>query len=192
MREGGDLYFAPGVRFADVTLDDVSFVNHLRDRINGFYLEPARLCVAKEHAFAAGLLLVSTIDFLARLHLSAEELTEQKSVGSEFQFFVRRGLPSFESKALAQKLYYDFRNGLSHEARIKNAGEFSFEKQQTVCVVDGRLCVNPRYLLIEVETALTGCMRSLSTNLEKRTKVAVRLREHFGDEFELVERGRAV
>jgi hypothetical protein len=72
MREGDDLFFAPGVRFGDVDLIGPDLAEQYRARINGFYLVPAQLCVERGYAFAASLLLVSTIDLMAGLHHSAE------------------------------------------------------------------------------------------------------------------------
>src|ERR1700733_9690935 len=68
MRQGDDLFFAPGVRFSEVDLTGPALTKQYRARIEGLYLGPARLCIDQNYAFAAGLLLVSTIDFMAGLH----------------------------------------------------------------------------------------------------------------------------
>ncbi len=44
----------------------------------------------------------------------------------------RDGLTSFASDELAARFYDDFRNGLVHEAKIKQGGQFSLELQSTV------------------------------------------------------------
>ena len=190
MRKGDDLYFAPDVLFTEVNLGDISFVNHLRKRIDGYYFAPTRLCIAQGHAFGAGVLLVSTIDFLAGLHRSADELSD-RPVGRDFRGFVRSQLPSFRSQDLAQRLWDDFRNGLTHEARIKNAGEFSFDRKQTVCLAGGRLCINPHHLLEEVEAALQRSMDTLVSDEAQRQDAAARLRTLFTVEFWIVQRARA-
>ena len=189
MREGDDLFFAPGVRFAEVALSGPELVDQLRRRIDGFYLTPARLCIDHGHAFAAGLLIVSTIDFLAGLHHSAQAL-KTRNVGADFCTFVRSKLPSFASRDVAQRLYNEFRNGLTHEARIKNAGEFSFDWDQTVRLVRGRLCINPTFLLKEIEVALERRLQKLIRSEEERRAVAERLRDLFSKEFGIVERAR--
>ena len=189
MREGDDLFFAPGVRFSDVDLLGPRLAEHYRARIYGFNLDPARLCIHHGYAFAAGLLLVSTIDFMAGLHHSAEAL-DGREVGDDFRRFARQKLRSFASDDLARRLYSHFRNGLSHEARMKNGGEFSFNWRQTVRQLGGRLCINPANLLEEVEEALERQLAELSENNAMRAQAAERLRTLFAREFGIIERGR--
>jgi hypothetical protein len=83
---------------------------------------------------------------MAGLHHSANRLAHRK-VGDDFRRFARQQLPSFVSDDLTQQLYDEFRNGLSHEARIKNRGGFSFDRPRTVRDLGERLCINPAYLL---------------------------------------------
>ena len=189
MREGDDLYFAPGIRFSDVDLIGHALADHYRARIDGFYLAPTRLCIEHRYAFAAGLLLVSTIDFMAGLHHSADGLAD-RSVGADFRRFARLELQSFHTGDLAQRLYDEFRNGLTHEARIKNAGEFSFDWPQTVRLAGGRLCINPAELLREVEWALDRQITELHRDSVKRQKAADRLRALFAREFGIVQEAR--
>jgi hypothetical protein len=189
MREGDDLFFAPGVRFSEVDLNGPALAEHYRARIDGFYLDPARLCIRQRYAFAAGLLLVSTIDFMAGFHHSAEGLVG-RMVGTEFRRFARHRLQSFVSGDLTQRLFDDFRNGLSHEGRIKNGGEFSFDPPQTVRHLGGRLCINPAHLLNEVEDALALQIAELKENTVQRAKAVERLRSLFAKEFGIVENAR--
>jgi hypothetical protein len=186
MRKGDDLFFAPGIRFGEVDLGGEKLPDQYLGRIRGFYLEPARLCINHGHAFAAGLLLVSTIDFMAGLHHSARELGN-RTVGADFRQFVQKDLPSFQNADLAQRLYDEFRNGLTHEARIKNAGEFSFDRTQTVSVAGGRLCINPQHLLAEVETALQSQISELRQDRARRQEAAKRLRGLFAKEFGILD-----
>lgn len=184
MREGDDLYFAPGIRFSKVDLDGEALPGQLAQRIRGYLLDPARLCLESRHAFAAGLILVSTVDFLAGLHHDAESLNS-RGVGADFRLFVRRRLQSFTGD-LHQRFYDEFRNGLSHEARIKNAGEFSFDWPHTVRLAGGRMCINPRYLLAEVETALELQTRELEDDGAARAQAAQRIRVLFASELGIV------
>ena len=57
-------------------------------------------------------------DYRAGLHNSADD-PDRRRAGAEFRSFVRRNLESFPTDDLASRLYDDFRNGPSHEARIK-------------------------------------------------------------------------
>jgi hypothetical protein len=188
VRIGDDLFFAPDVRFPDVRLDDPILVDQLERRVDGFYFEPALLCVEHKFAFGAGLLIVSAIDFLAGLHHSAGSL-ENRGVGNDFRRFVRDYVPSLGTGTLPQRFFDEFRNGLSHEARIKNAGEFSLNWSQTVRVEGGRLCINPRYLLEEAKAGLGKRLGELRSSDIARRELADRLREQFSSEFGIVQRG---
>ncbi len=189
MREGDDLFFAPGVRFGEVDLVGSGLAEQYRARINGFYLVPAQLCIEGGYAFAAGLLLVTTIDFMAGLHHFAEALAD-RSVGSDFRWFARNKLQSFHSGDLAMRLYDEFRNGLTHEARIKNAGEFSFSWSQTVRLASGRLCINPTWLLREVKEALDQQIAELTQDKTRREEAAERLRRLYAKEFGIIQEAR--
>ena len=147
MRIGDLLYFAPGIRFDEVDLDGPELPSQFRHRIAGFYLAPADECINWGHAFAAGVLLVSSIDALARLRFP-------DGVGTGFRRFAREELKSFANDGLAQRFYDEFRNGLAHEARLKNGAQFSLETGATVALLDGLLLINPKYLAREVRTAL--------------------------------------
>ena len=191
MREGDDLFFAPGVRFGEVDLVGPGLAQHYRARLHGFYLAPARLCIERHYAFAAGVLLLSVIDFMAGLHHSAEGLAGRE-VGTDFRRFARNELRSFVTDDLARRLYYEFRNGLTHEARIKNAGEFSFDWPQTVRQLGGRLCINPAHLLAEIEEALDRQIAELRENEAKHAQAAERLRTLFAKEFGIIQEARKV
>ena len=126
---------------------------------------------------------------MAGLYHSAEGLADRK-VGADFRRFACRELRSFVSGDLTQRLYDDFRNGLSHEARIKNGGEFSFNWPQTVRHLGGRLCINHARLLEEVEEALDRQIAELTENEAKRVEAAERLRALFAKELGIIERSR--
>ena len=110
--------------------------------------------------------------------------------GADFRRFARHKLQSFHSGDLAQRLYDEFRNGLAHEARIKNAGEFSFDWPQTVRLAGGRLCINPAWLLREVEAALEQQIAELAQDEAKREEAAERLRRLFAKEFGIIQEAR--
>src|SRR4051794_3358008 len=174
MREGDDLFFAPAIRFSELDLTGSKFPEQYHARILGYYLDPARICVEKKHAFGAGLLLVSTIDFMAGLHHAAEEM-ETREVGRDFRNFARQHLQSFRTGDLAFKLYDHFRNGIAHEARVKSGGEFSFQHERTVRILYDSLSINPKFLLAEVEKALSEQVREISRTSWKRKQAIDRI-----------------
>jgi hypothetical protein len=89
-----------------------------------------------------------------------------------------------------QRFYDEFRNGLTHEARIKHAGEFSFDWSQTIRMAGGRLCINPAWLLREVQVALDRQIVRLRQDEAIREQAAERLRALFAKEFGIVEEAR--
>lgn len=182
MRIGDFLYFAPNVRFSAVDLSSPSLGDLWGTRIRAYYLAPTFECIEAGHAFAAGLLLTATIDAMSRLQFRRGRVGRRPS-GSEFKRFIVDSLPSFRDEQIAAKFYDEFRNGLTHEARIKNGGEFSFESQSTVYTESGLLRVNPSYLVQEVDAALTKFVAQATMDPTVRDELASPLREDFAAEL---------
>jgi hypothetical protein len=66
MRIGDVLYFSTRFRFIDPDPGDVAgFVGALKDRLKGFYLDPAARLLDSGDAFAEGLLCCAAVDFIA-------------------------------------------------------------------------------------------------------------------------------
>jgi hypothetical protein len=66
MRIGDVLYFSPRFRFIDLDPGEAAgFVGALKDRLKGFYLDPAARLLDSGDAFAAGLLCCADVDFIA-------------------------------------------------------------------------------------------------------------------------------
>jgi hypothetical protein len=176
MRIEDHLYFAPGVRFTEVNFDDVHLPEHLRARIQGFYLQPASECAGAGHAFAAGVLVLVCIDALARFS------TGDPAVGQRFKRFARAKLRSFAAGDLADRLYEDFRNGLIHEGRIKSGAQFSLEFAETITRIDGLMIINPARLADEVRAALDRFIEDLVRDAGARRRLSQALkRDHEGD-----------
>ena len=66
----GMLYFSPQYKFSDLRWDDKeNLINAFRDRVRGFYLEPALKLNHEKFGFATGALCITTVDFLQELRL---------------------------------------------------------------------------------------------------------------------------
>jgi hypothetical protein len=174
MRLGEILYFAPGIQFDQVDVDGPQLPEQFRRRMAGFYLEPAQECTRRGFAFAAGVLLVSCVDALARLRFG-------DGVGKRFKKFAAEELQSFSRGDVADRFYDEFRNGLVHEARLKNGAQFSLETDATVRQCDGLLLVNPQHLASEVEAALDSTL--LAANDGERRKLAKALKQDLAEDF---------
>jgi hypothetical protein len=176
MRIGDFLYFAPGIKFSELDLSGTGIAAQYEARIQGFYLNPSYSLVLAKHAFASGVLLVSCIDALAKLRYG-------NGVGERFKKWTREELDSFKDSEFARLFYDDFRNGLVHETRIKNGGEFSFEQKNTAIVYYFSLRVNPLYLHEEVVKALSRYKQELISDSVLRSKFVSNLRESFEQEL---------
>lgn len=170
------LYFAPGLRLDQVDLDDDRLPGYLHQRLTGYYIEPAQICVAAGYAFAAGALLVSCIDALARYQYGGK-------VGIRFKRFCSTFLPSFSAPELAARFYADFRNGLVHEARLKRGGQFSLEAGVVAQEIHGLLIVNPSGLAEEVADSLGAYQVLLEADPAATKRLRAVLKEDHKEDF---------
>ena len=158
MKIGEHLFFAPGVRFADIDVNDQSVINHFHSRIEAYYLNPAKTLLKNEdYAFPATLLLASAIDAIAR-YASKPAPNRVRYIG-----WLQTELPCVSAKPLAEQFYDDFRCGLVHEARAKNGCVFTTLTARSVFVEKGIMAINPKYLVQDVSVALD----SFCANLKK-------------------------
>lgn len=168
----GKLHFSPRYTFEDfeygLASNDKDFlIKAFTDRICGFYIKPATklICVNKdESAFAVGVLCVSTIDCLASITYKNE------GVGDRFKKWVTKNLTEFDKHdytcgTLACRFYNEFRNGLIHEGRIKNRGQFSNVYKELVDTSEGIMLINPENLLNKIN----DIFEKYITNIEKET-----------------------
>jgi hypothetical protein len=170
------LYFAPDIPFDEVDFDGPQLPAQFAARIDGFYLEPADYCVQRNFVFAAGVLLTTCIDALARVQ------ARDTNIERRFTSFARKWLPSFSTMATAKRLYEEFRHGLIHEARIKKGAQFSLEFAETVREFDGILVINPARLSAEVRQALDSYIEFVRTNAAARNELSATLKADHGDD----------
>jgi len=174
------LYFAPGIRFDEVHLNGPELPLQFRRRVAGFYVEPSEECVRRGYAFAAGVLLVSCIDALARLRFP--KISDRQN-GGRFKRFAQNELQSFSHPDLAKRFYDDFRNGLVHEGMLKNGAQFSLDFGKTLKQCGAFLIVNPEYLAKEVSSALDSYVDLLGRDDGEHQRLADKLREDFSEDF---------
>jgi hypothetical protein len=170
------LYFAPEIKFSDVDLNGPGLPLQFKRRMAGFYIEPAEECTRHGYAFAAGTLLVSCIDALAGLKFG-------DGVTRRFSKFAREELLSFPRRDMAKRFYEEFRNGLVHQATLKEGAQFSLDTRRTLTQLDEMLVVNPQYLAEEVSSALDSYVDLLRRDNAERKKLAERLREDLSKDF---------
>lgn len=97
--------------------------------------------------------------------------------------FSRVHAPTNNVKSIARLFYEDFRNGLVHEGRIKNRGQFSLDLDQLLDFDHLAMVVNPRMLLEEVARVFgsyCGVLRQSRADAEMLTR---RLEQDFHAEM---------
>jgi len=179
MRIGDELYFAPGIRFSDLDKSGDKLPEQFDKRIRGYYLNPAIVSAKSGHAFASGVILVSCIDALAYFYTGIGD------VGERFRSWCIEFLPSFSSEKYASYFYRDFRNGLIHNARIKNGGEFTLDINCTMKHQGTIISINPLYLASEIDKALSRYIDCLRSNTGFKNKFVELILKDF--KFELKE-----
>lgn len=171
------LYFAPSITFDQVDFEGEHLPDQFESRIRGFYIAPAVACANEGYWFAAGVLLLSCIDALARFKTGSDV------VGERFKTFARQELGSFAEGQWADRLYYSFRNGLIHEGRIKAGAQFSLDTENTVDEIQGAFVINPMRLADEVDGALTRYVAQLKADRDLRSLLAARLSDDHRDDL---------
>jgi len=130
MQIGDVSYFAPNIPFEALDVSGDQLPDQILARFEGYYLQPADLCIQTDHAFAAGLLAVACID--AASHFAHGANRAKRLVGRDFKTYARTRLSSFRKPNDAALLYDEYRNGLVHEARLKNGCQFSLNIGNTL------------------------------------------------------------
>lgn len=176
MRIGDQLHFAPNITFSQLDLSGSKLPCQLKQRVDFFFLAPADILLKHEYVFASGVLLVSCIDFLAKIKYRNEE------VGSRIKKWCSENLNQFEPN-MSCIFYNDFRNGLVHEARIKNGGEFSLETESTVQQCGKSLRINPKLLHKEVSEAFENYIQKLKNINSLRLELIEWVKENFNYEL---------
>jgi len=119
------LYFSPKYKFSDLKWGNkTSLIIAFRNRVDGFYLEPAKQLNKDKSGFATGVLCITTVDFLARISIGTDRVRERITDWLKTNIVGFRGNLNSPKQTLANRFYDEFRNGLVHEGRIKNAGQF--------------------------------------------------------------------
>ena len=180
MKIGDILYFSPKCKFTQIDWDNKEdLINAFKDRVDGFYLNPADDLNKKEYGFVAGLVCVTMIDFIARISVGGK-------VGYRFKKWICKNIPHFSkknlnnsNKTLAKRFYEEFRNGLIHEGRIKDCGQFSYEFEDTISVKDGVMLINPEVLLKDIKKAFEEYIREVRENQEAFGKLKEALKRDF-------------
>jgi len=190
MRVGDILYFSPNYKFSVLNWDDKKIlIDAFKDRVKGFYIEPAEKLNDDKNGFAAGVLCVTTIDFLARITIGSD------NPGERIERWLRKCITEFnqndpddQSRTLARRFYKEFRNGLVHEGRIKNCGQFSNNFSELIHMEDKIMVINSVLLLEAIKTSFETYMDNVENDTSLFHQFRRALIRDFGDDVEWAKR----
>jgi hypothetical protein len=138
--------------------------------VEGFYLQPAARSLERNDAFAGGLVCCAAVEFIARVPSNRHPSDWLKTNIADFR----------TDEKLAGRFWEDFRDGLAHEGRVKSFGQFSLELPQMLTPIGSLLIVNPRLLLVAVQTAFQRYCEQMHD--KQAAFLATRLRRYFDAE----------
>lgn len=186
MRIQDVVHFSPNFRVLDIDLDnEIHIIESFNDRIVSYYFQPARLLNQHEQnhhlAFASGTITVTAIEAITKLFWNGR-------VGDRFRRFAYqlpglRGDDAFKT-LFSIKFYDDFRNGLVHEGRIKESGQFSFDYPFLQTIEAGALVINPAYLLQNVEELYNHILNSIRGDATAKAQFIINFKEAFEVEIQ--------
>jgi hypothetical protein len=190
MRVGDILYFSPEYKFSVLNWDDKKIlIDAFKDRVKGFYIEPAKKLNDDKNGFAAGVLCVTTIDFLARITIESDEV--RKRIEQWLRKYINefnQEVPDNRSRTLARRFYEEFRNGLVHEGRIKNCGQFSDDYSELIHMEDRIMVINSVFLLKAIKKSFETYMDNVENDTSLFHQFKCALIRDFGDDVELAKR----
>ena len=196
----GELYYSPSCKFEYLkrlidNKEERGLLKCFEERVEELYLKPAYVLIEEANnkksdnssmglVFSAGLICVSAIDFLGRFYFGCpKDEVECRFVG----WLLKYMSPPFNA-LLAKKFYKDFRNGLVHECRIKNGGEFSLNEGETIREeVDDNgvryLVANPEKLLKKLEDGFKNYLDDLRQDENMLSQLVECLKKDFKEDF---------
>ena len=130
-------------------------------------------------AFGAGDLVFDAIDAIAKYE------PDSGRVGKRFKKWISR-LPDFRGLTWAEleRVYDEFRNGVTHEARIKNGGQFTYDIHKAVEIRDGIVLVNPSALLDQVADEFKMSISSIKDNEKEQIRISNQIKDDLREDLE--------
>ncbi|MDT3779173.1 hypothetical protein PJI16_16530 [Nitrospira sp. MA-1] len=179
MRTPDGLFFAPGLRFKDLDIQDSNaLANSLTARAEKWFFDPAKL-IANSSPFASGVIVVCFIDSAAKF--SGMKMPEWLC---EAVTNCAKRDPRGNNRTIAVSFKEDVRNGLVHHSRLNRGAEFSLDLEKPLEVVGSVLIVNPLLLLDAVEVRWQRTLDGIRSNSETHQRVAKEVQRVFKVDFQ--------
>lgn len=183
MRVKDIIYFSPKYSIQSIDFNDkVILIDAFCDRIENYYIKPAQGLNSQECAFAAGVMLMTTIEAISAFTLSGAVSTKIKKFCLQIPDISKQ--KKEYQDLFAEKVWTDFRNGLVHEGRIKNGSQFCYDYPFLEIIDADCLILNPKYLSSEVESYFAKILEQLKTDTGAYSIFKQRFSTSFQDEIE--------
>lgn len=168
----------------------MKLIDAFRDRVYGYYLEPAKSLNSVPHGFGCGLLCAATIDLLARPEYAKYDESRKEDVvkGKDYIKWLKGNIKDFAKEDYAERFYKYFRCGLVHEGRIKELGQFSYDKDGFIFVEGDVTIIHPEKLLDKIEEAFQMYMDRLEKDQTAYSQFRDRLAKDFKEEVDRAKR----
>ncbi len=189
MRIKDAVHFSPNFKVVDVDLSNADeIIEAFNDRFQHYYFEPARLLNESDnndkYAFAAGTILMTTIDAITKLFWQGQVGERFRRFAFDLPGLIRNGRDDEYKSRFAHKFYDNFRNGLIHEGRIKDSGQFSYTYPTLETVQAGALVINPAALYSDIEFIYQQFLDKLSRNATFKANFVSNFKLLFQNEFQ--------
>jgi len=185
---GNKVYFAPNVTFANfiATNNPYKIIDFYNDRLIGYYFDAAEFLITnhkKEDAFAAGLICFAAIDAIASITIGGRS-------GHRFKKWLNDNIDEFSilGVMLIDRVYREFRCGLVHEAKIHNAGQFTYNDINRIVNVKGEgiIVINPEKLLGAIRKVFSTIIRDTKTDINVAKNFSKKVKKRFRSDFKVV------
>lgn len=173
------LFFAPGVRFKDLNVNDArALADALASRAQDWFFAPAR-CIAVPSPFASGIVVACFIDAAAEFAgmKMAQWLCDAVPSSAERD-------PRRDKRTIADSFEEDVRHGLVHHCRLNRGAEFSLALEEPMAVVNSVLIVNPLQLLSAVEAKWREFLDTICSNTDIHRRTADHVHRVFKADFQ--------
>lgn len=147
------IHFSPKYRLFRINWEDrESLIEAFKDRIDGYYIKPAKFLNKDKYGFAVTLICVSLIDSLARF-----ETGKCDKPGERFVSWVEKHFKIDKKRA---KGLWQVRCGLVHETYAKNAC-IDYILGTIIYIENNIVGINPSKLLEKTEEVFNDYIESL-------------------------------
>ncbi|CAM1369459.1 hypothetical protein [Tenacibaculum xiamenense] len=179
MRVEDILYFSPNYKTPYLDLENGEILlKAFVERVEEFYFKPAQKLNNEFEAFSKGVLILTAIDFIGDYFIRTGNSDRIKKFCSGLKSIKK--LSKNEIISITKIINDDYRNGLIHEGRIKNMGQFFYGVNQLIVIGDKNTMINPNILLDETRERFYEYVQKIQNSKEEM----FRFREKFKQRFE--------